>query len=134
MMAPPLKRWWAVAALSMTVVAAGAEASRAEPPPTGQVVVAAPGGFTPAGTYLTPVVVVQAGGSLSSLTFVNPDVDLHDVTSTDKDASGSPLFHSATIEFGETAPVVGVDRLQAGNSYAFYCSLHAWMRGTLVVT
>jgi plastocyanin len=37
------------------------------------------------------------------------------------------------IGLGQTAPVEGTDRLTAGKTYAFFCSIHPGMRGQLAV-
>jgi polyvinyl alcohol dehydrogenase (cytochrome) len=94
---------------------------------TGQVV-SGPGAAT-AG-YLTPVVVMQKGGTL---TYTNlADIAHHDVDSVDNGPDGAPLFASDFADLGESVPVVGVDKLAAGQ-YRFKCSLHVGMQGTLVV-
>jgi plastocyanin len=71
-----------------------------------------------------------AGGSLS---FTNLDVVQHDVTANDNGPDGRPLFQSKLIGLGETAVVTGAEKLPAGRSYGFYCSLHPGMKGTLAV-
>jgi outer membrane protein assembly factor BamB/plastocyanin len=97
------------------------------PSGTGQVV-SGPGAAT-AG-YLTPVVVMQHGGTL---TYTNlGDISHHDVDSVDNGPDGSPLFYSDFADLGESVPVIGVDKLAAGQ-YRFKCSLHVGMQGTLVV-
>lgn len=107
------------------------------------VAAAAPGGF--AAGFATPVVVVAKG---EALTFANADVAPHNVTAVDaflskKDAKKSkwctafdkgkcPLFWSPTITAGEQTEVQGLDRLEPGKQYAFICTLHPNMKGTLV--
>ena len=44
-----------------------------------------------------------------------------------------PLFWSETIAAGEQTDVLGLERVESGKQYAFVCTLHAAMRGTLVV-
>jgi outer membrane protein assembly factor BamB/plastocyanin len=109
----------------------GAPPGRPAPPapslPTGPTVVAGPGAY--ATVYATPVMTVPAGGTLS---FTNLDVAQHDVTAAATGADGAPLFGSRLVGLGETVPVNGVARLKPG-SYAFYCSIHPGMRGTLLV-
>ena len=97
--------------------------------PGGPVVVAGPGAQY--STYATPVMVVRKGGPLS---FSNADLPQHDVTAVDKGPDGLPLFHSKLVGIGEVTPVDGLDRVTAGKSYVFYCSIHPGMKGTLVVT
>jgi plastocyanin len=95
--------------------------------PVTQAVVAGPAAQN-AG-YVNRVVVLTAG---SSLDFQNADTAFHDVTSSTRDASGNPLFKSATIFLPEKVPVTGVEALAAG-TYSFYCSVHPNMQGTLAV-
>ncbi|MEA2428770.1 MAG: hypothetical protein QOF37_2398, partial [Thermoleophilaceae bacterium] len=94
----------------------------------GSAIVAGPGAVYT--TYATPVMTVDKGGQLS---FVNLDAPQHDVTSDEKGPDGRPLFYSKLSGLGEVAPVVGLDRVESGKSYGFFCSLHPGMRGTLVV-
>jgi outer membrane protein assembly factor BamB/plastocyanin len=95
------------------------------PPPNlptpAQSVVTAPGATN--ATYATPVVVITKG---SSLNYTNLDTVTHNVISD----SGS--FSSNTVGLGSTVPVNGVSQLPSG-TYAFHCSLHPWMTGTLIV-
>ena len=100
-----------------------------QPPPDGgggggssQGVAATGPGATSYG-YLTPVVFVNKGGTV---TYTNMDVPKHNVSSVDG------LFRSELAGTGETMPVTGVEKLEVG-SYAFVCEPHPNMRGTLVV-
>jgi outer membrane protein assembly factor BamB/plastocyanin len=100
------------------------------------------GGSTPGGAiimagpqasstgYATPTMVTRVGGPLS---FLNLDLVQHDVVAERLGPDGRPLFRSALVDFGESAPVNGLDRVQAGQTYGFFCSLHPGMRGNLVV-
>ncbi|MCU1448716.1 MAG: Pyrrolo-quinoline quinone repeat-containing protein [Acidimicrobiales bacterium] len=90
-------------------------------PSAGNTVIAGPGAV--ATTYATPAVTIQHGQSLS---FTNLDVPQHDVQGNNG-SFGSPL-----ISTGQSTPVAGVQSLPPG-SYAFYCSLHRNMTGTLIV-
>jgi outer membrane protein assembly factor BamB len=94
----------------------------------GGAIVAGPGAVYT--TYATPVMTAEKGGSLS---FVNLDAPQHDVTADEKAPDGTPLFHSKLGGIGEVVPVEGLDRVQSGKSYGFFCSLHPGMRGTLIV-
>jgi polyvinyl alcohol dehydrogenase (cytochrome) len=85
------------------------------------VALAGPGSF--ASTYYTPVAVMAKG---SPLQFLNVDVPLHDVVSTEG------LFSSPLIGLGQTTPVAGTEKLPTGQ-YNFFCSLHRNMTGTLIV-
>ena len=96
--------------------------------PAGPSIAAGPGAASVG--YATPVMVTQVGGPLS---FLNLDVVQHDVVAEEKGPDGRPVFSTKLIGLGETAPVEGLDKVQAGGSYPFYCSLHPGMRGTLSV-
>jgi len=88
-------------------------------------IVAAPGN-----TYVSSSVEIDQGGRVS---FANRDVSSHDVTARDRAPDGAPLFRSALVAAGGEGPVESVQYLAAG-SYAFYCSVHPQMTGTLRVT
>lgn len=66
------------------------------------------------------------------LNFTNEDAAPHDVVARATKADGSPLFSSAVITKGQTAPVNGVESLPPGN-FAYYCTIHPTMGGSLVV-
>src|SRR2546423_4709002 len=68
-----------------------------------------------------------------TLTFMNADLNNHDVTADMLGPDGKPLFGSATIGFGQTAKVEGAEYLTAG-AYMFHCTIHPFMKGTLNVT
>lgn len=85
-------------------------------------------------------------GTLVTVVSLDPTVG-HTVYSTIKDkkprawcgpgkpfsADSCPLFYSAKVEVGDSAPVTGTDKLVPGD-YGFYCSLHpASQKGTLHV-
>jgi plastocyanin len=74
--------------------------------------------------FLNPNVSIDQG---EKLTFLNPDVAAHDVTSVE-----SGLFKSETVTTGTETPVNGADQLPAG-AYDFICSVHPYMTGTLTV-
>ena len=98
------------------------------PLPTQGVIVAA------AAQFATMTVVVTRGGSV---TFVNADIGgiAHGVVSYEYGADGKPLFESAVIEPGQSAPVTGVETLPR-DQYKFICSLHGPMAlnpGQLIV-
>jgi plastocyanin len=120
----------------------------------GMVYVSGPGG--PYVNYIPPVAVVRPG---DTLTYANVDAFQHDFVAdcnvnnpgpdpdcqkqAEKDAwcdevgfggtSGCPLFWSQLIGVAQTTPVLGVDNLTPGQTYAFICTIHGNMRGTLVV-
>jgi polyvinyl alcohol dehydrogenase (cytochrome) len=74
--------------------------------------------------YATPAVTMSQG---DKLIFNNLDsLAKHDLV-------GHEGFKSDLIGAGESAEVKGADKLQPG-AYAFHCSLHSWMQGTLNVT
>ncbi len=128
-----------------SVIAAAAAVLLAVPAPAhAAVAAAAPGGFL-AG-FATPVVTAAQG---EAITFANADVAPHNFVAdgvylSKKDSKKArwctaytpkncPLFWSATITAGETADVEGVERLEAGKQYPFFCTVHPAMKGTLVV-
>ena len=112
-------------------------------PADARVAVAGPGAF--AAGFATPVVITTAGGPL---TLVNADAAPHNLIATDAFISKKeakrvpwcgnspkgkcPLFWSETIGAGEQTEVLGLERTESGKQYAFVCTLHAAMRGTLV--
>ena len=67
------------------------------------------------------------------LTFRNNDLKQHDVTSEAPGDVNGFLFQSALMDSGQSGPVEGVEYLTTGN-YAFICSVHPEMKGTLSVT
>ena len=97
-------------------------------PAAGTAIVAGPGAAST--TYATPVMVTQVGGPVS---FTNADLPQHDVVSEELAPDGQPLFRSRLSGIGEVVPVEGLDRVQSGRQYSFYCSIHPGMRGTLFV-
>jgi outer membrane protein assembly factor BamB len=96
--------------------------------PAGPSVLSGPGAASTG--YATPVVISFSGSKVS---YTNVDNVLHDVTATDKGGDGRPLFQSKLIGLGESAPVDGTEKLAAGKSYGFYCSVHPGMKGTIQV-
>jgi plastocyanin len=80
--------------------------------------------------YSNPDVTIDQG---EHVTFFNGDLfDPHSVTSTGRRPDGSTLFDSGVIRSGGESPVAGVETLPAG-TYAFYCSVHSFMTGTITV-
>lgn len=80
--------------------------------------------------YLIGSATTSVGGPVS---LMNLDVVQHDVTADQRGPDGAPLFSTPLIGTGQAAQVVGLDRVQAGQTYGFFCSLHANMRGQLIV-
>ena len=68
-----------------------------------------------------------------AVTFQNMDTVPHDVTASGKGADGKPLFQSAQVSTGQSAPVEGVQYLTSG-SYPYICSIHPFMKGTITVS
>jgi outer membrane protein assembly factor BamB/plastocyanin len=96
------------------------------PPPGGSpsstgIVATGPG--APSYGYLTPVVVVSKGGTVS---YTNLDTVRHNVKSADG------LFRSELANTGETVTVAGTEKLEPG-TYQFYCEPHPNMTGQLIV-
>ncbi len=91
--------------------------------------VAVPGSF--AAGYATPRLVIHKG---APATFVNLDVEEHDVRSVAMKPSDitKPLFASAIIGTGKTAPIEGIAGTSAGD-YAFFCVVHTDMKGTIKI-
>jgi outer membrane protein assembly factor BamB/plastocyanin len=73
--------------------------------------------------YLTPIVSINQGDSLS---YLNADAVKHNVSSPDG------LFRSELADGGTSVPVVGVEKLKPGE-YTFLCEPHPNMKGTLTV-
>jgi polyvinyl alcohol dehydrogenase (cytochrome) len=96
--------------------------------PAGPSIVSGPGAASTG--YATPAMITFAGNKVS---YTNLDNVLHDVTATDKAPDGRPLFQSKLIGLGESTEIDGTEKLQAGKSYGFYCSVHPGMKGTLSV-
>jgi plastocyanin len=84
----------------------------------------------PRDQYGTATVTIDQGQTAS---FANSDIDYHNVTATTAGADGNPLFASPTIGIGQSTSVAGTQYLTSG-TYAFYCTIHPFMRGTIVVT
>jgi plastocyanin len=83
----------------------------------------------PSNRYATTEVTIDPG---EGLMFQNDDVVAHDVTSKQTKADGKRLFASEITDGGTTGEVKGAGDLQPGQ-YAFFCSLHSSMKGTLTV-
>jgi plastocyanin len=83
----------------------------------------------PSNRYSTPSIEIDQG---ERVIFRNGDVATHDVTAETKGGDGKPLFASPLIEQGEEAEVKGADSLATGR-YAFFCSVHPQMKGTINV-
>jgi outer membrane protein assembly factor BamB len=96
--------------------------------PAGPSVVSGPGAASTG--YATPLVISFSSNKVS---YTNVDNVLHDVTASDKGPDGRPLFQSKLIGLGESAPIDGTEKLAAGKSYGFYCSVHPGMKGTIQV-
>ncbi|MEA2451351.1 MAG: hypothetical protein QOG04_61 [Actinomycetota bacterium] len=107
------------------------------------VIAAGPGSF--AAGFLTPV---SVGTAAAPLTFVNGDIQPHNVIASadflpkataKKTAwckgyakTKCPVFWSATVATGGSTAVLGLENLESGKQYAFFCSIHPGMKGTLV--
>jgi len=68
-----------------------------------------------------------------AVTFTNVDTMTHDVTAAGKGSDGKPLFASAQLGTGQSAPVEGVEYLTTG-AYDYICSIHPFMKGTITVS
>jgi len=83
----------------------------------------------PQSNYATQDVAIDEG---EALTFLNLDALNHDVTASDEDGKGNPLFSTPLIGPGQEVPVEGAESLAPG-SYGFICSVHPNMAGKLEV-
>lgn len=79
--------------------------------------------------YVNPDVTIDQG---ERLTFLNEDRVQHDVTAT-QTLDGKPLFSTPLLQQGQEDLVDGSQYLTTG-SYAFVCSIHSNMKGTLTVS
>jgi plastocyanin len=84
----------------------------------------------PPSVYVTPSVTIDQG---ERITLYNTDVAAHDVLARDLGPDEKPLFSSELAALGETVPVTGAESLTTGE-YAFLCSIHPQMEGTITVT
>jgi plastocyanin len=84
----------------------------------------------PVSTYATPSVTIDQG---EALYFRNLDLTSHDVVARNPGPDGKPLFATALIGPGGEAFVEGSQYLTTG-SYAFFCTIHPGMDGTLDVS
>lgn len=94
------------------------------------------------GGYATTVVLADVAGTL---TLTNADLSAHDVVSQALGPASNawcpcyvgphycPLFASPLVRLGGEGVVQGTEQLEPGTTYEFFCSVHPWMRGTLVV-
>jgi FtsP/CotA-like multicopper oxidase with cupredoxin domain len=117
------RRLWVVLALVVGLVVPGGALAA---PSVGGSIVVGLGGATVG--YVSKLAVEPQG---TPLTFYNLDQLAHTVTAVDRDADGRPLFNGNALP-SSTSVIAGVDHLRAG-SYAFFCSFHPNMTGTLLV-
>lgn len=94
---------------------------------------------TSAGVYAPRNVVVDTDGTLW---YTNADLRAHDVVAVATGPSDNPwcgryaagacpLFASRLLGLGEQGVVEGTHQLTPTDSYAFFCTVHPWMTGTL---
>jgi len=124
---PPRRRRWAAGLLAGLCGWTLGGATPARAAPVNAFAVAGPGASV--STYATPLVVASVSGSL---TFVNLDDELHDIVSVEEGADHTPLFSTHPVGFGTTALVRGLSHLTPGKAFAFTCTIHTAMHGTLV--
>ena len=89
------------------------------------------GASTPGNPPYTPDTLTVAKGDV--ITVTNDDTVPHTVTSGDgpQDPNSAKLFDTSIIMAGETAQIETAS-LEADN-YAFYCTVHPFMKGTITV-
>lgn len=83
----------------------------------------------PVNQYSSTVITIDQG---EALFFRNIDLQQHDLVARDQ-AAGKPIFGTPLLAPGEEALVQGAQQLKGGN-YAFFCTVHPFMTGTLTVT
>ena len=83
----------------------------------------------PVDRYSSSVITIDQG---EALFFRTIDLQRHDLVSKDQ-AGGKPIFGTPLLGTGEEALVQGAQQLKGGN-YAFFCTVHPFMTGTLTVT
>ena len=131
-----LSRPFAALVLAFVALIAFASPATTATPPAG---IAVPGSF--AYGYVTPAILVAPG---EPILFVNLDVAPHDIVAKDavrpndrpwcaRFQGPCPLFASDVVGTGGQTNVVGTETLTPGGQYAFVCSIHLNMTGTLVV-
>ncbi len=124
---------------SVTILALASPA-----PASAAVAATVPGSFV-AG-FATPVVIAAQG---EAITYTNADVARHNVIALDVflskklakktewcsgyDKGKCPIFWSDTIGAGASTDVRGLENLESGKRYAFFCSVHPNMTGTLII-
>ena len=84
----------------------------------------------PPNRFTTAEVTIDQG---ERLTFRNGDTVSHDVTASATGSDGKPLFATPIVGAGKEAFVEGSQYLTEGH-YAYICSLHPSMKGTVHVT
>ncbi len=81
-------------------------------------------------TYVPGDIVILPG---DTVTFTNLDLAPHDIKAIDVDpATGKRVFESSTAGPSQSVGVTGVETLTDG-TYAFICSFHVTMIGTIKV-
>jgi plastocyanin len=83
----------------------------------------------PVDRYSSSVITIDQG---EALFFRNLDANRHDLVSKEQ-SGGKPIFSTPLLTTGGEAVVQGVQQLKGGN-YAFFCTVHTYMTGTLTVT
>ena len=72
-------------------------------------------------TFVPPTLSVTAG---TSVTFINDDEEPHTATAVDKSFDSDALDTNETWKHTFTKPGI----------YAYFCEMHPYMKGTLIVT
>ncbi|HJR45608.1 MAG TPA: plastocyanin/azurin family copper-binding protein [Actinomycetota bacterium] len=126
-----------ISVAALVVLLVGAPAAQAAPAVTG------PAAFVSG--YATPVVVIAEG---EDITYYNFDIAPHDFVAREDFLSKKaarkakwcsafdgkcPMFWSQRVGVGQSTEVLGLEAVKSGEQYAFYCTVHPNMTGTLIV-
>ncbi len=118
------------AASSTSATTTSTSQSSSGPPPANAVpVTIVKGSGNPSSTqWFAPGNLTIVVGINNTLTWTNVDTSAHTVTSVSVPA-GAATFNSGIISAGGTYTLT----LTVPGTYQYYCSLHTWMKGTIVV-
>jgi plastocyanin len=117
------------AASSSTTSSTSSASSSSAPPANALPISIVKGAGNPQSTqWFAPDPVTVVIGTNNTMTWTNDDASAHTVTSVTVPA-GAATFNSAIISAGGTYTLT----LTVPGTYQYYCALHPWMKGTIVV-